>query len=82
MSKTIKIINENPDLSIIVSMYNEEDSLDVFFEKIREALSAISNYSYEIICIDDGSSDKTYELLLDYANKDNKIKIIKLFVLY
>lgn len=77
MSKTIKIINENPDLSIIVSMYNEEDSLDVFFEKIREALSAISNYSYEIICIDDGSIDKTYELLLDYANKDNRIKIIK-----
>ncbi|MBQ8750856.1 MAG: glycosyltransferase family 2 protein [Alphaproteobacteria bacterium] len=77
MNKTIKIINENPDLSIIVSMYNEEDSLDVFFEKIREALSAISDYSYEIICIDDGSIDKTYELLLDYANKDNKIKIIK-----
>ena len=77
MSKTIKIINENPDLSIIVSMYNEEDSLDVFFEKIREALSCVSNYSYEIICIDDGSSDKTYELLLDYANKDNRIKIIK-----
>jgi len=77
MSKTIKIINENADLSIIVSMYNEEDSLDVFFEKISEALSAISNYSYEIICIDDGSIDKTYELLLDYANKDNRIKIIK-----
>ena len=31
MSKAIKIVEDTPDLSIIVSMYNEEDGIDVFF---------------------------------------------------
>jgi len=66
-----------PDLSIIVSMYNEEDSLEEFFKTMHGVLSKLPQYSYEMICIDDGSIDKTYSMLLDYAKKDERIKVIK-----
>ena len=63
MSKAIKIVEDTPDLSIIVSMYNEEDGIDVFFERVKESLNKLSSYTYEIVCIDDGSLDNTFELL-------------------
>lgn len=66
-----------PDLSIIVSMYNEEDSLDAFFKTIKSVLNKLSQYSYEIVCIDDGSIDKTYSMLTEYAKKDKHIKVLK-----
>lgn len=70
--------NKNaPDISIIVSMYNEEDCLDAFFTTIQKTMDAIKKYSYEIVAIDDGSTDKTYDCLSEYAKKDKRIKIIK-----
>ena len=77
MSKELNVVEEIPDLSIIVSMYNEEDSLDVFFKEIRKQLKKLSNYSYEIICIDDGSVDRTFEKLEEYAKGDKSIKVLK-----
>lgn len=77
MNKVISLDKVKPDLSVIVSMYNEEDSLDIFFNKIQEVLKKLKNYSYEIVCIDDGSTDKTYTLLEEFAKRDKKIKVIK-----
>lgn len=77
MSKTIKADKNYPDLSIIVSMYNEQESLDTFFVEIKKVLKKLSSYTYEIVCIDDGSVDKTFEMLEEYAKKDNTIKVIK-----
>lgn len=77
MNKVISLDKVKPDLSVIVSMYNEEDSLDIFFNKIQEVLKKLKNYSYEIVCIDDGSTDKTYALLEEFAKRDKKIKVIK-----
>jgi len=77
MKKTIANADIQPDISLIVSMYNEEESLKAFFEEIEKVMKKISKYSYEIICIDDGSSDKTYSMLCQYAHKDKRIKVIK-----
>ena len=77
MSKIIKKIDDVVDVSIIVSMYNEEDSLGLFFEKINQEIDKNSKYQFEIICVDDGSLDNTYDRLCEYANKDKRIKIIK-----
>ncbi len=77
MSKTIKADKNYPDLSIIVSMYNEQESLDTFFVEIKKVLKKLSSYSYEIVCIDDGSVDKTFEMLEERAQKDDTIKVIK-----
>jgi len=77
MMKSKAEIVAMPDLSVIVSMYNEEDSLKSFFAAITKTMERLSKYSYEIICIDDGSTDKTYSLLCQYAKKDKHVKIIK-----
>lgn len=77
MRKTANHLTPDPDLSIVVSMYNEEDSLAAFFENINKVMQNLDGYTYEIICIDDGSIDKTFELLETYAKEDDKVKVIK-----
>lgn len=77
MKKAFYHLEERPDLSIIVSMFNEEESLDVFFEAVERELARLKKYSYEIICIDDGSTDATFELLKEKAARDERVKVIK-----
>ncbi|MDR1941693.1 MAG: glycosyltransferase family 2 protein [Endomicrobium sp.] len=63
-------------LSIIVPMYDEQESLDLFFNEIYRVLNQLDKYSYEIICVDDGSKDLTFSLLKNYAAENKDIKII------
>lgn len=67
-------INE-PELSFIVPMYNEVEVIDVFFKEIQFHLSSI-DADYEIICINDGSTDNTSDKLREYSAKDSRIKVI------
>ena len=61
-------------LSIIVPCKNEEDNVEELYSKINEVLNKIK---YEIIFIDDGSSDKTFEKLSDLYEKDIKhVKVL------
>ncbi len=69
-------MSNNPDLSIIVPMYNEHEVIDIFFKEIRAIMKKIPQYSYEIVCINDGSKDNTLEILKKYAKKDKRVKII------
>lgn len=77
MNKVLTKAVEKPDISIIVSVYNEEDSLDIFFKTIRQTMEQKKEYHYEIICVDDGSTDDTFSLLQKYAQEDFRIKVIK-----
>ena len=62
-------------ISILCPCYNEETVLDLFFEKISEVLAKIPE-RFEFICVNDGSEDKTLEILKDHAKKDSRIKVI------
>lgn len=62
-------------LSILVPMYNEAEVIPLFFERINEVLSGLA-LDYEIVCVNDGSSDNTLELLRDYAARDRRIKVV------
>jgi glycosyltransferase involved in cell wall biosynthesis len=73
----VTVNKKTPDISIIVSMYNEEDCLERFFTEIEKIMSGVKKYSYEIVAVDDGSIDKTYENLCQYAKKDKRVKVIK-----
>lgn len=53
---------ERPYLSIVIPLYNEEESLPTLFEELYEALQAIGR-PFEIICVDDGSTDRSFEIL-------------------
>ena len=61
-------------LSIIIAIYNVEDYLikcldSLFNQTIKEG--------YEIICVNDGSTDKSRDIILEYVNKDKRLKLLK-----
>ena len=67
---------ENKTLSLLVPMYNESEALDAFFTELNTVLSQLTNIDYEIICVNDGSSDTTLEKLQAFAISDDRIKIV------
>jgi glycosyltransferase involved in cell wall biosynthesis len=64
------------DISVVVPLYNEEESLKELHQQLRTALSRVSN-RYEIIFIDDGSTDRSFEALRSLKRFDNRVKIIR-----
>jgi len=65
------------DLSIVIPAYNEEKNIEPLYNELKEVLHSL-NKEYEIIFIDDGSSDATFENIRKLHDKDKKVKIIKL----
>ena len=64
-----------PSISIITPFYNEEEAIDLYFEKLITTLKEIKT-DFEIICINDGSKDKTLAILKKWQLKIKQIKII------
>lgn len=65
-------IDYTPKVSVIIPVYNVEQYL-------RECLDSVVNQTLkeiEIICVDDGSTDSSLEILKEYAQKDNRITVI------
>ena len=60
-------------ISLIIPIYNEEENIQKLNSSIKEALN---NINYEVIYVDDGSKDKSFEKLKELSN-DEKVKIIK-----
>ena len=63
-------------ISIVIPMYYEEEVAKQCYEKVTEVMSSLNNYDYEIIFVDDGSKDKTLEILENIQKNDMKVKII------
>ena len=63
-------------ISIIIPIYDEEESLPFFIEELKQLTNKIENYSFEFLCVNDGSKDKTLELIKEYRKKDNRISYI------
>lgn len=61
--------------SIVLPIYNEEDNIYPLIEEIESALAPLSG-TYEILAIDDGSTDKSPEILAKLANKKNFLRVI------
>ncbi|MFC1626945.1 glycosyltransferase family 2 protein [Patescibacteria group bacterium] len=64
------------NLSLIIPVYNEQDNIKPLVKKILPALDKLHLKNYEILFIDDGSTDKTNTRLHKIANKKNKIRVI------
>ncbi len=62
-------------LSIIIPAYNEAESFKELYEKIKATITTL-NCKYEIIIIDDGSTDNSIEVLKEIRAHDNRVKII------
>ncbi len=70
------MIKKNVDLSIIIPINNEEQNIMPLYGELRNSLKQIKNH--EIIYVDDGSRDRSFELLNEIAKKNKKIKVIRL----
>lgn len=64
------------DLSIVVPIYNEEENISLLHERVSSAL-ANSTIAYELILVDDGSSDRSFLLLKDLAAMDSRVRVIR-----
>jgi glycosyltransferase involved in cell wall biosynthesis len=64
------------DLSLVIPVYNEEESVDRLLEEVHAALKP-TGLVYEIVLIDDGSSDRTFALLSEHAKRDPSLVVVK-----
>ena len=64
------------DLSIVVPVYNEEENVHYLYEQLTSVLDPLG-LEYEIICADDGSTDHSFELLEELAQRDHRLKVIR-----
>ena len=65
-------------LSLIVPLYNEEETVGFFAASVRPVLEAIPDMQWEIICVDDGSRDATLPRLLELAAAEPRIRVVEL----
>ena len=67
---------EKKKVSLVIPMYYEEEVANECYEKVSNVLKGLDKYDYEIIFVNDGSKDKTLEILEEVSKKDEKAKII------
>jgi dolichol-phosphate mannosyltransferase len=70
-----ELIRNSPDLSIVVPIYNEAENLPLLLESFTSSL-ADSPYTYEIICVDDGSRDGSTDILKREAIARPELKAV------
>ena len=63
-------------ISLIIPCYNEEESLPPLYEELKRVTAEMTEYTFEMLFIDDGSKDKTLSILKDMAKTDERVKYI------
>ncbi len=66
--------SQGPELSVVVPLLNEQDNIGPLYEQITQTLK--DKYHYEIIFVDDGSSDSSFDILADLQKEDNRMRVI------
>ncbi|MDJ1503682.1 glycosyltransferase family 2 protein [Xanthocytophaga agilis] len=64
-------------ISLVIPIYNEELLIEKLFYRCTQALSTITE-DFEIICVDDGSQDRSLEILKSFHKKDTRFKVLVL----
>ena len=64
-----------PELSVVVPLLDEQDNLRPLYDQIKQALDG--RYPYEIIFVDDGSTDGSYPILKEFHDADPHVRVIR-----
>ena len=67
--------SKSPQVSIVAPLLNEQGNIGPLYEQITQALA--DNYSYEIIFVDDGSNDNSFDVLTRLQKADAKVRVIR-----
>lgn len=60
-------------VSIIVPVYNEASNLEILYNKIKNIFTALPSYNWELIFINDGSTDNSWEVIVELTDKDSRV---------
>ena len=60
-------------ISIIIPAYNEEEALPALMERITKFADDTKDYDFEFLFVNDGSKDRTIELIKEYREKDKRV---------
>jgi len=69
-------MEDRPYISVLIPVLNEQESLDELQTRLHRTLEGLGK-TYEIIYINDGSTDNTQNMLEDFHSHDNKVKVIE-----
>ena len=65
-------------ISLLIPAYNEEEVLESLFDRLDKLAKTCNNYQFEFLFVNDGSSDKTMEIIKKQAKKDSRVSYINL----
>ncbi|MCZ6768591.1 MAG: glycosyltransferase, partial [Acidobacteria bacterium] len=68
----------SPRVVILTAVYNEEDSLPDYERTVLEVLLSRSDYDFRVLFIDDGSHDRSWEIIREICNRDPRFQGIRL----
>ena len=63
-------------VTIIIPAYNEEESLPYLYERLVKLMENNKNYNFEILFVNDGSKDKTIDIIKEYRKKDERVSYV------
>ena len=63
-------------IGIVTSCYNEEKNVELLYKQIKKVMTSLKGYSYEVLYLDNHSTDKTASVLRKIAKSDKKVKVI------
>jgi glycosyltransferase involved in cell wall biosynthesis len=66
-----------PDLSVVIPVYNEEENLAHLWPELRAVLEGLGS-SFEVIFVDDGSRDRSAEIIRGFRDADRRVRLVRL----
>ncbi len=66
---------DSPEVSVVVPLLNEQDNIGPLYEQISQTLAA--EHSYEIVFVDDGSTDNSFDVLAGLHEADARVRVIR-----
>lgn len=65
-------------ISVLIPAYNEQEVLKTLYQRLKKLADSNKSYDFEFLFVNDGSRDKTLEIIKDYSKKDSRIAYVNL----
>lgn len=73
----MQINQHKKTVSIVVPVFNEEENIELLYNRVFQIMAGLSKYDYEIVFTDNHSTDASFERLKGLADKDRRIKVLR-----